>query len=301
MDLSCNQIVSFEKDNLINKDYLNKINLSQNLIKDASFVIKQIKLIFLNLSHQHIELFNASDWILLEELDISFNKISKIENINSLKILIKLNLSHNLLKSIDFKLFEKLLSLKTINLSHQNIEFIENNTFSNLPNLEEIDLSFNNLTMIKKEAFFILYKLSKLNLTGNGINSIQKEAMREISCLNELDLSKQKLELIQAKTFVNMKKLEKLDLSSNNLQSIEPDFCFNMDSTFNDSLKILLLANNQIQILNFFKRLINLELLDLNRNFVKEISSEDFLGVQIPIELDLSFNLISNITNTVHF
>ncbi len=139
-----------KKYNLSDKDYniderghVIKISLSnKNLEKIPDFIneLKQLKI--LNLSH---------------------NKISKIEGLNNLSKLKKLNLHANIITHISG--LENLIQLKDINLLRNQINKIEG--LDNLTRLQRLNL-YNN--QIKKlEGLGNLTQLSELQLSNNPL------------------------------------------------------------------------------------------------------------------------------------
>lgn len=123
----------------------------------------------------------------LESLDVSFNVVREISNLNTLEKLKHLNLRNNIidgiyglgllhaLESIDLSCnkikkierLEKCINLKNLNLSGNFIHTIEG--LNNLSNLEDLDLSNNKITVVKDARGLI--SLKKLNLSNNFIES----------------------------------------------------------------------------------------------------------------------------------
>ena len=117
----------------------------------------------------------------IEEINLSNNKIKKIEHLERLKHSIKhINLNYNEIKKIEnLNIFDK---LETLELSHNLIDKIEN--LSDLKNIKKIDLSYNQLNNIDQTIKDLSYNLSSsnsledLNLIGNEIcNDIKYRSM----------------------------------------------------------------------------------------------------------------------------
>ena len=75
----------------------------------------------------------------LRRLDLSFNKLTKIDNLDSLKELRELNLSFNQIEMIEH--LGKLPNLRVVTLNHNKIRKIEN--LKNLRKLEVLNLAGN--------------------------------------------------------------------------------------------------------------------------------------------------------------
>jgi len=126
----------------------------------------------------------------------------------------KMDLSHNLIKSIPAQSLVNFVSLKELNLSHNKLVAISED-FISLFNLEVLDLSFNHIQLFHS---FILQmnKLEYLNLKNNEI-------------------------LVLPKTDYKFSKLTTLDVSNNGLTEVPPDLFKN------SKISALNLKNNSIK------------------------------------------------------
>ena len=159
------------------------------------------KLIFLNLSHNHltslhVDMFTASNgscssdylkdkckspdtgipWKQFTSLDVSFNKMFQVSMdvfSHQLALVKYIDLSHNQLNIIPR--IEQLPFLLTVNLSHNRLNWLDVGVFNN-PQLGIIDLSHNQLTKIISMAFLYLPALEHLDMSHNEINYIYKMA-----------------------------------------------------------------------------------------------------------------------------
>ncbi|XP_040893311.1 leucine-rich repeat-containing protein 17-like [Toxotes jaculatrix] len=80
---------------------------------------------------------------------------------------VHIDLSHNSIRHLRGKDFQRARSLRTLNLSSNNMERIDTGSLSGLLHLRELDLSDNSLHFIQYGVLEDLYFLSQLKLGGN--------------------------------------------------------------------------------------------------------------------------------------
>ncbi|MFZ2151085.1 MAG: leucine-rich repeat domain-containing protein [Candidatus Absconditicoccaceae bacterium] len=100
----------------------------------------------------------------LQELNLSYNKLSSIKNLDKLKFLSKLELHKNEITSADG--LEKLSTLKTLNLGYNQISDIS--ALKNLKNLTTLELQQNQISDISPLS--ALTNLETLKLEYNQIS-----------------------------------------------------------------------------------------------------------------------------------
>ena len=132
--------------NNINKNNLNKDTINKNVINKAD-KHKNIIIVELNKNFN----LNLKDNNNLENLDLSWKKISNIEKLEKIRIdnLKELYLSYNQIS--DIKVLEKV----------------------NFDNLKKLDLSYNKISDIKVLEKVKFENLEKLNLSNNQISDIE--------------------------------------------------------------------------------------------------------------------------------
>ncbi len=152
------------------------------------------------------------DFTWLEHLDLSYNKISKIENLNQLVNLTRLFINHNEIGKIEG--LEQLCKLKSLHIRSNQIKKIRG--LEKLKNLEILDCSSNQIFEI--EDIGNLHKLKILSLNSNQIVKIKN--ITKLQKLQRLNLS-----LNQIKNIIKLQKLtnlQYLNLSQNPIQDISP-------------------------------------------------------------------------------
>jgi len=185
----------------------------------------------------------------LEHLDLSRNKIEKINNLRPLERLKKLNFRENSIKHIEN--LDHMVNLRELDLSDNKIMIIQ--ALYNLRRLEVLNL--NNNQIDKMEGLDRLKDLVILKLNRNPIEKI--ENILDLRQLETLMLAKTKIKKIEG---VNrLKNLRELNLALNQIRLIE-----NLNE--NKLLKILNLNDNKIVELENLQDLIVLEKILLERN-----------------------------------
>ncbi|CAD5209047.1 unnamed protein product [Bursaphelenchus xylophilus] len=179
----------------------------------------------------------------LEELDLSGNNISRLENealdqLQNLRILrlnrnrltdldqtlfarlIKLetlDLSQNFIKAVPSQLLVRLQSLRHLNLSRNSLLDLDSMVFAGLDHVRSLDLSFNKLQKISPSLFLDLAQLETLDLGHNQFEKISYGVFSSQSQLLSLELPWNKLRNMEMGAFTGLRKLRSLDLSSNKL------------------------------------------------------------------------------------
>ena len=173
VDLSYNNIESlnfylFYKGNKIEefRIYSNKIKtIELDFFREA----KHLKILDLSKNELYdLSVICFTNMISLTKISFWNNNISKISNFNKNINLEHIDLSSNIIQTIQSKTFNNLSDLVKINLRDNPIEFIEPNAFYNCKNLQDIELPINNLS--KKSLYNLLNKLNNFSVEErNGV------------------------------------------------------------------------------------------------------------------------------------
>ncbi|XP_063912433.1 chaoptin-like isoform X1 [Zophobas morio] len=254
----------------------------------------------------------------LKKLDLSDNKITKIENkafvdigesltvlklsaglatslqnlpsdaFKSLPNLEELNLGNNRIKNMPDTSFHFLRKLKVLYIQDNVIEVLRKGTFQGdiHGDLTRLYFSFNNLKTIQQHTFADLFKLEQIHLDDNKIESLERRSFMNLKNLKRLNLKGNKLSSIVYETFQNLPELEDLDVSYNNLNSLD----FSMfDQVGSLGMFHLNVSHNKLEKL----------VLNPSTNFEAELVCIYCLGMgglQNIKVLDLSFNNITLIS-----
>lgn len=208
-----------------------------------------------------------TNYKIVKFVDLSYSKLMGIENfaLNG-KTLLEVNLRGNRITSLEGMIFNGAHSLKSIDLSHNVIRSIDEFTFSNLKSLEELnlsnnriveldglymsatlkslDLSFNNLTFlfVPYDAFSEIPKLERINLRNNSIG-IDYGIFSSNTKLKMIDLSYTGLTYFDINILLSTISLEELHLSGNGIEYYS-QFDVEFSSSF-PNLKNIGLGNNR--------------------------------------------------------
>ena len=137
--------------NSLNLDFIKKINLSNNFITE-------------------IKLTDFESLTKLQEINCSYNNLTKFELNSSINNLSVLNLRGNYIKEINIS---NLVANSNVDLSNNKIEGIEKITFSSNKKLSSLDLDFNLLKNLSSQDLEILNSKvqTSLNIGIQGFNS----------------------------------------------------------------------------------------------------------------------------------
>lgn len=119
----------------------------------------------------------------LQELDLSDNSISSLENITHFEQIVKLNLAWNRIDEIYEKTFVKLTKLKHLMLRGNSIK----NVNFGWPSLEYLDLSYNRFNAFKFEH--LASNLEEIRLDGNSLTEIDIDMKRMAPKLARIGLT----------------------------------------------------------------------------------------------------------------
>lgn len=154
---------------------------------------------------------NLNDKTNLVNLDLSFNKIRNIKNIENLVKLKNLYFVQNRIDEI--RNLENFIELINLELGGNNISKIEN--LDTLLNLQQLWLGKNRIPRLEN-----LNKLTNLKILSIQSNRIRKiEGLENLVNLEEIYLSHNGIEKIEG--FENNSKLTTIDLTSNKISKIE--------------------------------------------------------------------------------
>lgn len=334
-------------------DKLVYLNLAGNNIvnlKSGIFVrLKSLKV--LNLQKNHLTTFKGEMFItwksngtFVEKLDLSDNQISYLfptsfkvhpnlriinlarnkfnffpgELIAGLEYLQEIDLSGNVLKTLDEFDYGRLHRLRVIRLNDNEIEMISETAFHNSTQLQIIDLSNNNVEKIGERTFQGLNRIEKLNLKNNSLTELPDNVFdrAKVRMMENINLSYNKL------TVAPLKSLQKqyfflmsADLSYNNIRDIPADDTVivnikELDLSYNplsaESINNILSEPKTARRLNLagtgITRVGRMETpfiqhLNLSHNSIVELPEKIFERTTLLEGLDVSHNTISDISN----
>lgn len=223
----------------------NSINVRKDFITEITFE---------NCDLTQINTFEIDKFLLLQYIYINVN--SKIQQINRELFMNDSDVtylgfrSYNI-TSINKNSFKHIQKLNRLILFNTFIKTIEDDTFAYLTELKYLKLFNNNLSSINERTFSGLINVKSLDLRKNNIHFIHKNAFNNLKQLTWLYLEFNSITHIESETFKHLTKLMELDLSQNALKT----FNFDLISPMNETLKWLLLGENQLIELKISKDL----------------------------------------------
>ncbi|XP_076328669.1 uncharacterized protein LOC143234861 [Tachypleus tridentatus] len=301
LDLSYNHVNKFPAKALLKLSYLQWLNLHFNEVEElkrGAFekLWSQSTIRSILLSNNHILFIEDSVFkslCNLTSLDLANNHINKLEGHPFPDSLTSLSLSENLLSWIPPGVLSNLKNLKRLNLGGNLLSSFPRNWNLSVRHLNKLDFSRNILRKLDSNIFNGSFSVHELNLSYNYLKVLPLQAFRGLS-IQWLSLANNRLSSIPVGAFEGLEAtLIALDLS------------FNMLRTFPKALKELnhlkklYIHGNQLQNLNKYDLYTYreyLEVLDLSRNFLKNVPREGLLTSKRLIRLSLQDNQITQVT-----
>lgn len=211
------KIKALEDLDLIRFKQLQVLCLRQNLIESISEVDVLPKETMEELDFYDNKITHISKYVNnltnLKSLDLSFNMIKHIKNIDKLVNLENIYFVQNKIKKIEN--LSTLKSLRNLELGGNNIHELEVESFKGLENLEEIWLGKNFIPKLVNLS--PLKSLKILSIQSNKLTKI--EGLEELTNLEELYLSHNFIKKIEG--LDKNLKLNTLDITSNKVEKVE--------------------------------------------------------------------------------
>ncbi|XP_059055035.1 protein slit [Achroia grisella] len=120
--------------------------------------------------------------------------------------------------------FQNLKELKILQLSENLIHTVERDAFLELNGLERLKMNNNRIGQLADGLFMRQRHLQRLDLSRNELTAISRRTFRGLTALKSLHLDGNQLKCVDEKALEHLKSLEVLTLTSNNLTylSLEP-------------------------------------------------------------------------------
>ncbi len=287
VNMSGNLLKELEQATFVNLPILEVLDLSHNDIvgiKNGAFDaiprLKRLLLQYNRMSSYKGDFFaNMDNDTDLHTLDMSYNELTYLypESFVYHPQLMSVNFAHNKFSFFPTQFIRGLKQLKDLDLSFNLIKSVDDGDFSNLPRLKDLDLSSNEIESVSETAFQNSTQLQKINLSKNKVSSLKSDTFRGALRLL-LDLSYNNLTDMPRGIFERKQRvmqLQYLDLSYNSFRRIPVDVL--QSQYFNlDTLKI---AHNRIHdIPSDANILVNIKEIDLSYNPLTEDSIVNVLN-----------------------
>lgn len=237
-------------------EHLTGLYISNQELKDISFVQDLVNLEYLNLSHNIIEditpLANLTNLI---DLNLGFNNISDVSSINGLDQLINLIMPYN--QITDVSTIGPLPMLEELVLYSNNITNFD--SITDYPNLVSLNLTSNNLSSIN--GIGELVHLQYLYIHNNNLTSISEFS----SLVDLINLTINDNNIDDVCSLSSMINLTNLNFRDNNISDIS---CLNQLI----NLKGLHMINNPVEDISVVANFTYLEMFDMNAELITDIS-----------------------------
>lgn len=198
-----------------------------------NFVVIQNELSILQIVNSSVQeihpgAFNVTPTLAL--IRIIQNEIATIRKnvFNQLKVK-EIDLSSNVITSIETEAFDNNTHLEIIKLNNNQIKEINPNWFVNSPRVYKLSAIYNDIKKIPSEAFKNMdpTRPLKLRLSANRITEIDPNAFSTHHTIQLLRISGNKLTTLPENLFIN-RTIKHLEVNTNNLQCF-PDIIFQTD------------------------------------------------------------------------
>jgi Leucine-rich repeat (LRR) protein len=310
---------------LLEKDYVKKLDLSDNNLNDIIQLESFNKIKELNVGYNSLDSLHClKQFSNLEKLKLTGNYLDRIDDFPAFSDLEFLKLDNNNIN--DFSPLGKCRNIKVLNVSSngfinlsgigmlENLEVLDisQNSVNELKPLSKLDklnrLNISNMNNVKFGTFPQMHSLKSINLANNSFSTLDFDYvkfLKKIENVETLNLSGNKLsslllltnyyELPIKKGFFSNRRvgdpvsylpaLTRLDFSDNKLKKLDAIDYF-------ESLEKLNVSNNKIKSIDPGKE-VSITYLDLRRNFIRDLRGiEYFPNLNY---LDLSYNELTEI------
>ena len=246
LKLQNNNITHISNKSLVIDITVSHLDLSNNHISRIKFAGPSALYDYIDLSVNDLALIESGSHVTIQELNLASNALK--ENDLSLKQIdmVKLNLSRNHFKEINFQLMfgtKFVFDMEELDLSFNRIEELKYENLKGLQHIASLYLDHNHIQKIEASSFQHMFRLSHLTLEANQLQQVPF-TMREMKHLNYFSLKNNKITDIKADFFNNMnvKQYPTIDLSKNLLQC-KCDWITAFQSAYNVHFSIHVVGN----------------------------------------------------------
>ncbi|XP_070166621.1 protein artichoke isoform X1 [Polyergus mexicanus] len=305
LDLSRNGLKSIEEGILKGCTNLEELYLDgNNLIAVPTTSLKGPRAIrVLSLARNNIDFLLRDSFITFSEsllrLDLSYNELSHLEDnaFFDLQHLLFLSISHNSLSRFNSDVFKSVSNLLQLDLSANFLQEFPTNALRHLTNLKFLNISNNLITEIEQIHLSRLTELQVLDFSRNNIGQLGINTFSNLSALTRLDLSLNALRMIEESSFVGLTKLKWLSLEDNNILLVPASALMRLPSLAHLHLQFNRIAALSIELI--YATSTNLVTLNLSHNLVREIQPKLFYNFEHLIDIKLSDNMLSVISQNI--
>jgi Leucine-rich repeat (LRR) protein len=316
LDMHGNLIESLEKGMFLNLLSLKWLDMSHNFLTTLPFGLFQSQdktLEHLNLNNNYLSNLPVEAFRRLSAVKFLFLNENRLRTLRNYSFgymahLHELYLAHNSIQVVEPRAFfidkHALVGpglVEKIDLSSNLIESLNSSIFFYLTNLRYLALSNNRIRYVDPNAFLGVSYLISLDLSLNRINNIDFLYNRNLShSLRILKLSNNEISVIRAGQFVHLTSLTHLDLSANRIKHLADCAFYGLQ----DSIKKLILNFNMISTLNsctFSLEFRHLRFIQIMHNPISCTNNCDFFFAVYNFPYSISYHGIECVNNSMGY
>eukprot|EP00795_Rhopilema_esculentum_P015848 gene15848-7175_t len=288
LDLSENPLIKFQNNSFARFTQLEKLVLRECSIKDTFILPKSLRIIDMSGNQLNVEaveeLFKEERTPNLKEIALRSNNIILDGQFSIFpRSVTNLNLDGNVLQKIGRSDLNTLKKLRSLILSHTGLQSIAKGAFDQLKDLRVLEINTNKLTYLPAKTFQHNRNLGRIEINDNRLKALPD--LTGIRSLVDLHL---KNNLLKMARNLNVRSISSLDLSFNLIESYN----------FSKILVLTLdLSHNKLKMIekNTFPKLSNVFAIYLQSNNIKSIAINAFEGIEYIGDLFLHRNQLKNL------
>uniref|UniRef100_A0A182IM70 Uncharacterized protein n=1 Tax=Anopheles atroparvus TaxID=41427 RepID=A0A182IM70_ANOAO len=182
-------------------------------------------------------------------------------------------------------------------LENNRLASLDGGLFINLRELKEVNLNGNEIKELRAGALKGASKLTKLTINYNDIKQIDEHFLDDTPLLESFSIEDNFVERIPIGLFRNQTRLADIFLSNNLIPDLQPG---TFDGLVSDAPRLFLARNLLERVEGTVFNVSNLEFLDLEKNFIRDIPEAAFEAFANLAELLLSENFIDRIPEALN-
>ncbi|XP_071340767.1 toll-like receptor 13 isoform X3 [Trachinotus anak] len=280
-------------------------NKIQNISDNAFRSLQSLRILSLKQNNLSSVPAATRNLPILDELDLSFNRISKLgcDDFANQTMLRHLYLYNNSISTLKGCVFKDLIRLQVLKLQTNRILNLNDAFKKYLPNLRQLLLDQNELTAIKYGEFRGLQSLQNLSLHDNKIHKLEKGCFLGLTNLTDILLQKNLIQEteINKGSFNDLINLRRLDLRENQIKYKNDSPLSHAPFSQLSHLETLAIPSQHRRLksslpCNFLQGLTNLQDFDIGSAQLLSLHKDMFIYTPQLQNLDISSNELMDLS-----